>query len=73
LKICPFVNYIQKRAAADVYDVNNNTIVELDIVLQSKTEAAWRLTVFLTEVTILGKVLNSLLVNIVSCLVEYSL
>ena len=73
LKACPFVDYIQERAAADIYNVDNNTIVEINIVLQSKAEATWGLTVFLTEVTILGKVLNSLLVNIVSCPVEYSL
>ena len=74
LKACPFVDHMQERAAADVYDVDNDTIVKLNIVLQSKAKATQGLTVFLTRVTILGKVLKGLLVNIVvSSLVEYSL
>jgi hypothetical protein len=41
LKVCLFVNYIQKKAATDVYNVDNNTIVEINVVLQDKAELFW--------------------------------
>jgi hypothetical protein len=41
LKACSFVDYIQERAAANVYNVDNDAIVELDIILQDKAELSW--------------------------------
>jgi hypothetical protein len=33
LKACPFVNHIWERAAANIYNIDNNIIVKLNIVL----------------------------------------
>ena len=73
LKACPFINYIQERAAANVYNINNNIIVKLNIVLQGKAEATQGLTIFLTEVIVLSKVFKSLFINIMSYSVKYSI
>jgi hypothetical protein len=39
LKACPFVDYMQERAAADIHNVDNDAIVEINVVPQGKAEA----------------------------------
>jgi hypothetical protein len=61
---------MQEWTPTNVHDVDDDAIVELNVVPQGKAEATWGLTVLLTEVAILGKVLKGLLVGIMAGLAE---
>jgi hypothetical protein len=39
LKTYPFVDYILKKTTTNIYNINNNIIIELDIIPQDKVKA----------------------------------
>ncbi len=73
LVLCLFINYMKYRFAANVHDINKDRVVETGIVMESKFEPAWRLSMLLAVGTVLREMCECLLVKFVACSLKYLL
>ena len=67
LKSSSFINYVENRTPINIYNIYKNRIVKIGILvfLQCEFKPSGRLAVFLVVGTVLSKVVNNLLINII--------
>jgi len=56
--------------AAKIYDVNNNTEIEVVVIFKGKLESAKGLLVHLAVIAVLYKIFNRLNFNFITCLLK---
>ena len=67
MKSSSFINYIEDRASINIHNINKNKIVKIGVLvfLKSKLKPSRGFTVFLAVRTVLSKIVNNLLVDII--------
>ena len=70
LKASTFVNNIQQRSSANVYNVNNNIEVKVVVIFKGKLKSARGLLVYLVVIVVLYKMLNYLNFNFIAYLLK---
>ena len=65
LKSDSLINNIKKKLAVNIYNINNNIIVEFYIILKCKFESIWRFAIFLIIFVKVYQLIKSFFVDFV--------